>query len=86
MKVGEDFHCPAEDWDGTGGGTDPDEEEDERPQQSWRRRKRRAIMWYDPLKVKAGDLHIVVKVFREVRPGKDKGEPHNARPPSPSPS
>ena len=32
MKVGEDFHCPSEDWDRTGGGTDPDGEEDERPQ------------------------------------------------------
>ena len=80
MKVGEDFHCPAGDWDGTGGGTDPDGEEDERPQQSWRRRKRRAVMSYDPLKVSAGDLHIVIEVFRAVRQGEDEGEPHDARP------
>ena len=80
MKVGEDFHCPAGDWDGTGGGTDPDGEEDERPQQSWRRRKRRAVMPYDPLKVSAGDLHIVIEVFRAVRQGEDEGEPHDARP------
>ena len=80
MKAGEHFHCPAEDWDGTGGGTDPDEEEDKRPQQSWRRRKWRAVMSYDPLKVSAGDLHIVIEVFRAVRPGKDEGEPHDARP------
>ena len=80
MKVGEDFHYPAGDWDGTGGETDPDGEEDERPQQSWRRRKRRAVMSYDPLKVLAGDLHIVIEVFRAVRPGEDEGEPHDARP------
>ena len=76
MKVGEDFNCPAGDWDGTGGGTDPEGEEDEWPQQSWRRKKRRAVMSYDPLKVSAGDLHIVIEVFRAVRPG----EPHDARP------
>ena len=80
LKVGEDFHCPAGDWDGTGGGTDPDGEEDERPQQSWRRRKRRAVMSYDPPKVSAGDLHIVIEVFRAVRQGEDEGEPHDARP------
>ena len=33
-------------------------------------------MSYDPLKVSVGDLHIVIKVFRAVRPG----EPHVARP------
>ena len=37
-------------------------------------------MLYDPLKVSTGDPHIVIEVFRAVRPGEDEGEPHDARP------
>ena len=37
-------------------------------------------MLYDTLKVSAGDLHIVIEVFRAVRPCEDEGDPHNALP------
>ena len=80
MKVSEDFHCPAGNWDGTGGGNDLDGEEDDRLQQSWCKRKRRAVISYNPLKVSVGGLHIVIKVFRAVRLGEDEGEPHDAWP------
>lgn len=75
-KISEDFFFPAGDWssiDGVDAAVDEDDEEDDEwMQQSWRRRKRRAIMSYDPLEVKAEDLHLVVQVFRAGRPSDSK--------------